>query len=314
MHGSVIGQDGKPRTNFPELCTIGAEFEKAGPYLDGTEPKADVAFLNSYDARWAISFQKHHKDFDYVWHLSDHYRPFFGRNVPVDIISALEPLTDYDLVVVPALWLIHDATASNIEEYVHNGGTVLVTCRTGAKDWENALRPELPPGPLSVVTGVEVEDAYAITNPVPVKLGRKSGTARTWVEKLRVKARDVKVLGTFGKGYDWVEGAPAATVRKVGKGRAFYLAGWLDAALIDAVVEEALKAAKVRIRFRSPPGIEVASRMDSQGREVVIVMNHTESPAKVVLPAGRDLLRGGKTGGKRTVAARDVMVILAGKK
>jgi len=314
LHGSVIGQDGKPRTNFPELCTIGAEFEKAGPYLDGTEPKADVAFLNSYDARWAISLQKHHKDFDYVAHMFDHYRPFFSRNLAVDIISALEPVAGYDLVVVPALWLMHDSTARTVEEYVQNGGTVLVTCRTGAKDWENALRPELPPGPLSVVTGVEVEDSYAIVNPVPVRVAGKAGTARIWVEKLRVKTRDVKVLGTFGKGYDWVEGAPAVTVRKVGKGRAFYLAGWLDATLIDVVVGEALKGAGVRVRFRSPPGVEVASRMDSQGREVVIVMNHTEFPAKVDLPAGRDLLRGGKTGGKRTLAARDVVVILAGRK
>jgi beta-galactosidase len=314
LHGSVIGADGRPRPNFPEMCRIGEEFGKAGPFLEGTEPKAEVAFLHSYDARWAINIQRHHKDFDPGGHLVDHYRPFFGRNVTVDIISALEPLAGYSLVVVPCLWLLHDSTARNIEEYAHNGGTVLVTCRTGAKDWENALRPELPPGPLSVVTGVEVEDAFAVVNPVPVRMGKTAGQAKVWVERLRTVARDVKVLATFGKGYDWVEGLPAATVRRVGKGRAFYLAGWLDAPLLEAVTSEAMKAAGIRQRFRTPPGVELASRMDSQGREVVIAMNHTEFPARVDLPRGRDLLKGGRTGGRKILAPRDVMVVLAGGK
>ncbi|MEK7764994.1 MAG: beta-galactosidase, partial [bacterium] len=306
LHGSLIGQDGRPRPCFDELAALGAEFEKCAPALEGTVPKARVAFLNSYDARWAVGFQRHHKDYDWVRHLRTHYAPFYKRHHAVDVVSAREPLADYQLVVVPALWVLHDDTARYLKDFVTAGGHLVLTTRTGAKDGENALRPELPPGPLAELAGVQVEEAYPLLDPVPVsgKLGK--GSARVWGERLRVGTKDVQVLATFGAGNGWLAGKPAVTVRKAGRGSITVLAGWFDDAYLDRVLEDAMHRAGLAQRFEQAAGVEFAVRTGRDGREILILMNHGEELEIVRGLKGTNLLTGASGKGKWTLAPRDV--------
>lgn len=313
LHGSLIGQDGNPRPCFDELARIGAEFEKCAGALEGTSPNAQVAILNSYDARWAVGFQKHHADYDWVNHVRDHYAPFFKRHLPVDVISALEPVERYRVVVAPALWVLHETTAARLRDLVASGGHLILTTRTGAKDGENALRPELPPGPLAELAAVRVEDTYPLLEPVPVsgKLGK--GTARIWGERLAVATKDVKVLAEFGRGNGWLEGKPAVTWRATGKGSVTVLAGWFDAGFLDRVAAHVLGLARVKQRFEGPEGLEFAVRTGHDGREILILMNHGDAPADVDGVRGTDLLTGRPVPRRGTIAARDVVVIRLSK-
>ena len=64
--GQWKSADGTPVPVYDEVHQIGDEFAKAGSALAGTAPHADVALVNDYDSRWAISFQRHSADFDPV--------------------------------------------------------------------------------------------------------------------------------------------------------------------------------------------------------------------------------------------------------
>jgi len=320
LHGSLIGQDGHPRPCFDELAKLGGEFRKAETALAGTTPVARVAFVNSYDARWAVRFQKHHKDYDWVAHFRAHYAPVFARHHAVDIVNAGEALDGYALVVAPALWLLSDHAAETLLEYVHAGGHLLITTRTGCKDTENAMRPALPPSPLAAIAGVEVEDAYPLVTPVAVKGALGSGRARVWGERLRIIQKDVQVLATFGDDNGWLAGRAAVTTRAVGsgrvgvkhptrQGRVTTLAGWFEPALLDRVMARALVDAGLKPRFFGPPGVEFALRTGSDRRATVIVMNHGEKPARLSGVAGQNVLTGRNVAGNWTLAARDVAVI-----
>ncbi len=305
LHGSLVGQDGEPRPCFDELAGLGAEFRKAAPHLKGTTTAAEVALVNCYDSRWAVGFQRHHKDYDWVRHFREHYAPFFNRQVGVEVLSSLVAPDRHKLVVAPALWLLHETTAKNLAGFVERGGHLVLTTRTGAKDAENALFPALPPGPLAALAGVAVEDVYPQTAPVEVT-GRFKGRAKIWVERLRV-AKGTEVLARFGAGCDWVKGRAAVTRRRSGRGSVTTLAGWFEPPLLDAVLADVMKAAGVRPRFSGPPGVEFSVRTDGRGREVVIVMNHSEKAVRLRPVPGRALLAA-RPRGPWTLAARDVEV------
>lgn len=309
LHGSLIGQDGHPRPCFDELAKLGGEFQKAAVALDGTTPHARVAFVNSYDARWAVRFQKHHRDYDWVGHFRAHYAPVFARHHAVDIVNAGEELTGYALVVAPALWLLSDHAAEILLEYVRAGGHLLITTRTGSKDTENAMRPALPPGPLAAIAGVEVEDAYPLVKPIGVNGTLGSGRARVWAERLRIIQKDVQVLATFGTDNGWLEGRAAVATRRAGKGRMTTLAGWFEPALLDRIMARALADAGLKPRFSGPPGVEFALRSGADRRATLIVMNHGEKAARLSGLAGRNVLTGRNVAGSWTLAARDVAVI-----
>jgi beta-galactosidase len=173
MHGTLVDQSGRPRPFYEEVGQLGQDLATASPILMGSETKASVAMLNDYDNSWSLQWQRHHQDFDYERHFTHYYRPLASLNVPVDILPVkrlkdIEDLRDYKLLIAPAL-LIQDPTmVETLRNYVGAGGHLLLTLRSGMKDRFNALLPQRQPGGLSDIAGVEVEDYYALQDPVPV--------------------------------------------------------------------------------------------------------------------------------------------------
>ncbi len=309
LHGSLIGQDGNPRPNFDELAGLGAEFRKAAPYLAGTTPQPAVAVVKSYDARWAVDFQRHHKSFDWMQHFKETCAAVHRSGLMADIPEPSEDLSKYRVVIAPAIWLLKEQEAKRLDAFAKSGGHLILTSRTGAKDGENALYPMLPPGPLRAAAGVEVEDVYPLLDPIPVSGTGLKGTAKIWGERLRVIGTGVKIHATFGKGNGWLAGKPAIVSRTHGKGTVWTLAGWFDPALLDAVTAKAFASAGVKPKFKAPKGVEIATRSGRNGKDVLIVINHSDVPAKIPALPGRALFAK-RPKGKWTLAARDVEVFV----
>jgi beta-galactosidase len=307
LHGAVIGTDGKPRPVWEEIKQLGRELEAAGKVLDGGSVPAQAALINSYDSRWALSFQPMHKDYDYVKHFQDHYDSFFRTGTGVDVLSVQADLSAYPLVVLPALWVLTQENAAKFERYVNAGGHLVISSRCGAKDGDNALHPLLAPGPLAALAGVEVEDTYPLVAPLPV-VGSVKGNAKIWSERLRVNAKGVEVWAKFGKGCGWVEGLPAVVSRKVGQGRVTTLAGWFEPALLSQVMAKARALAKLKDK-KLPAGLELVERKGPGGKRSLFVLNHADKPAKLTLPKGKDVFSGKKRGGPSTVPAREVFLL-----
>lgn len=293
-HGVLVGADGTPVPLYSEVAQIGKEFEKAGPVLKGTSPHSEVALLHDYDSRWAVNWQRHNRNFDPIQALLSYYGPLQRRVHQLDIVAPTDSLSQYKLVVAPALNLLTDASAKNLMEYVQNGGHLVLGQRSGMKNGDNGLYPERQPGPLTSLLGARVDQFYALLNPIPVDGEWGNGTSKLWADQLDVKNPADQVLMRYGKSNGWLDGQPAAVTRKVGKGSITYIGAWLDDASMAKAVDWMLKSSNVDVpNVTVPDGVELTIRSNAQ-HSVWILVNLSQGPQTVNLPESMtDVLAGG---------------------
>ena len=288
LHGTLVDQSGRTRPFYEEAQQLGRDFESVSPLLAGSEIKASVAMLNDYDSLWAIQWQPHHRDFDYVEHFTHYYRPLAALNVPVDVLPSrrltFERLTNYKLVIAPALLIQDQTMVDALQKYVEQGGHLILTIRCGMKDEYNALLPRRQPGGLTDMAGVEVEDYYALLDPVPVKGNGFEGQSNLWAERLaRIGKGNVQAMAHYGKSNGWLDDQIAISVNGYGMGRVYYVGAYLDEASQQTLLAQALETARVAT-FTTAPGIEICRRLQPEGAELFIVINHNPTECAVHMP------------------------------
>jgi len=285
LHGTLVDQSGQPRPFYEEAKQLASDFAKASTILLGTVPAADVALLNSYDNRWSIHAQRHHKDFDYVAHFNHYYRSLSARNIATAVLSADASLDGpYKLVIAPALLMLNENRVSQLKAFVENGGHLVLTVRSGMKDDYNALLLLRQPGMLAEIAGVEVEEYYALFEPAPVIGENVNGESRIWAERLKVKDAKTKVVARYGESNGWLDGQAAITSHSYGKGSVTYVGAWLDDASQQKLIDDIAKAAGVEPVMECPVGVEARKRVNAQGDEIVILINHERDEKNVSLP------------------------------
>ena len=290
-HGTLVDQSGQPRLFYEEAQQLGREFSALSDLLAGSEVKARVAMLNCYDSRWSIQWQRHHGDFDYVAHFNNYYRPLAARNLNVDVISADEPLDGYKLVIAPSLLILKEKRVTQMEEFVRRGGYLVLTLRTGMKDEFNALLPSRQPGPLAELAGLEVEEYYALLDPIPVKGNLFEGTSRLWAERLKILDANLTVPAAYyGASNGWLDDQVAVAVHPYGKGMVYYVGAYLDEVSQQVLMDHILVTAGIR-PIQTPNGVEVRTRVKDDDKEIYFVINHTRTEQTLRLPwAGHEHL------------------------
>jgi beta-galactosidase len=58
------------------------------------------------------------------------------------------------------LYLIDEAMAASLKDYVENGGTLVLTTRSGVKNLNNVCLPERLPNLLAELAGTDAESGY----------------------------------------------------------------------------------------------------------------------------------------------------------
>ena len=296
-HGAILGQDGTPNPIQPEVAQVARDLTAAAPLLADTRPVARLAFLFSYDSRWAIDLQRHHAQYDPVRAFTDVYRPFRVAAQGIDVVSPEAPLAGYPLVVAPHLNVLTASQAKALAAYVRGGGHLVLGPRSGMKDDANALWPERQPGPLADLLGARVAQFYALDGKVGVQ-GGVAGTASIWAEALEPLARDTRTLATFTDPGGWLDGKPAIVSRKLGRGSITYVGAWLDPMAMAALAKRLLADARIDpLVPDAHPDLEIAERAGA-GKRVLIAINHGSAPHPLAPPAGATPVAGDWQGGQ----------------
>ena len=287
-HGSLVDQSGQPRPFYAEAAQLGHEIAKVSELLAGSEIKTKVAILNDYNSRWSLNWQRQHKDFDYVNHLRNYYKPLAERNIPIDLISADATLDGYRLVIAPALVILTPDRVRHLTEFVERGGNLVLTLRSGMKDQFNSLLPQRQPGDLSALTNAEVEEYYPLETPVPVTGKSVNGEARLWAERLRIldTTQFTQVVARYGKENGWLDDQVAITVNPKRNATAFvyFVGAYLDEAAQSALMDLILTASDIHAPLQAPQGVEICQRVSPSGEKIYILINHRKEPQKVALP------------------------------
>jgi beta-galactosidase len=319
-HGTLLGADGTPVPIYREVQQIGAEFAHASAAVSGTTPHSRIAMLQSYESRWAIDFQRHHKDFDPVAEFAAFYRPLeLASPASIDVVSMEAPLQNYALVVAPALNVISEQQAEHLAEYVRQGGHLVLGPRSGMKDPYDALWPQRQPGPLETLLGARVEQFYALDQPVTVSgVVSADRQASIWAETLEVLSPEAHVWMTYDNNQGWLSGKPAALTRQAGKGSITYIGTWLSNGAMQTVAAHLLEEAGIAPTL---PGltpnssVEICAR-SGNGKRIWIVINHGARTETVPLPvkiksfivgSGNDI-----KGNSLQLAPHDVVVLVVG--
>ena len=321
MHGTLVDPSGRPRPFYEEAQQLGRDFATISSLLSGSGVKAQVAMLNDYDSLWSIRWQPHHRDFDYIDHFSHYYRPLTRLNVPVDVLSAkglrsAEQLAGYQFVVAPALLIQNQTMVDTLKEYVSGGGHLLLTARCGLKDEYNALLPQRQPGGLAEIAGVEVEDFYALLEPVPVTGEWLKGESNLWAERLALTGQKAaKVIARYGKSNGWLDNQIAISVNTFGNGLVYYVGANLDETAQQILFTQVLEAARVTT-LASAPGVEIQARLrPAQDEMFYIVINHTATEQTVTMPwTSFDHLNGDALAEEFKLAAYAVAILSPSKK
>ena len=310
-HGTLLDTSGQPRLVYTDAQQLARDFSSASHLMAGSRLVADVALLNCYDSRWSIQWQPHHKDFDYVAHLLHYYRPLASQNISVDILSADAALDGYKLVIAPALLILNDRRVAQLKTFVENGGHLVLTLRSGMKDEYNALLPMRQPGDLAGLSGVEVEEYFALLTPVPLAGDAWEGTSRIWTERLHIRdAEGTQVLATYGASNGWLDGQPAITKHCFGKGCVTFVGAYLDEVSQKSLLQQITQAAGVQPVLKTPAGVEACRRVGVDDGEILVLINYNSSEQRIQLPwSAHEHLQDREVGSELTLAPHDVAVV-----
>jgi beta-galactosidase len=319
FHGAVVDHVGHERTRvFQDVADVGRKLEKLDAVV-GTTVRPDVAILYDWENAWAVNDAQGPRrgDKGYLDDCKQHYRAFWRRGIPVDIIDMEQELSSYKLVVAPMLYMVRPGVAERIEAYVGAGGTFVATYWTGIVDENDLCILGGFPGLLRPVLGIWAEEIDALyegdTNgvlPNPTNALGLSGEyeARELCDLIR--AESAQVLATYKA--DFYAGRPALTVNEFGEGKAYYIASRNEDRFLHDFYGGLSETLGLRrsLDAELPEGISAQLRSDGE-HETIFLMNFRTSRACVDLgdAAFTDLLTGMRLEGEAQLEGYGVMVL-----
>ncbi len=223
----------------------------------------------SYDARWALQYFYPHPDLKFRDFFVQYYKELERQHITVDIVNPGSDLTKYKAVIVPLIYLMDRKMAENIVKYVEQGGTLVYTARSGAKDENSSMVPTTLTPEIAGMLGIEIEESFALPPEAESAVEMDNG-ARYSISKWVNTAR---VLAEYCDG--WYRQKTAITCNDFGKGKAYYIGTIPEGRFISEVITGIVKNAGVTPLLEAPAEIQACRRTDGK-KDIVFVMNASE--------------------------------------
>jgi beta-galactosidase len=289
-HG-ILPHNGKPGRRYDEIKQTIQELYPHMEHFQGGLPKSEAAILYSYDQNWAFQIQPHHPELNYLKHLQGYYKAFYDQNVSVDIISEGQDFSRYKLLVAPLQFLTKSELTEKFRTFVAQGGSLVISMRSGVKDWNNAIVPETLPGHFSDFLGIEIDD-YDCLREISQSAcwldSQLSEPVQKWCDI--ITPVHAKALAVYEQ--DFYQSTPAITENQYKKGTAYYVGTELGENLMAKFVSHILEKDQISSLCPAASGLEVTQRMGKNGEEYLFVLNHSKEPKEVEIPSDCCVLTG----------------------
>lgn len=322
FHGAVISHAGREDTRvFAECCALGEELEKLGDVFIDARTPAKTGILFDWNNWWALENSSGPSvDMDYLDIVRRFYKPFYERNIPVDILSFERELEEYDLIVLPMAYMIKPGMDQRIRQFVLKGGILLATVMTGIADENDRCIYGAYPGPLRDVMGLWVEETDALfpeernhiclTGLEEQKAELPEEGKKTWECGFlcdRIRTDTAQALAVYGD--DFYQGEPCVTVNRFGEGLAYYVGTIPEDDFIGHIVEKICRDRKITAPYPCSEMMELTCRV-KEDRTVIFAMNHSDSPGWVDFGGkhAADLLGEGEVTGRSIVNGKDIRI------
>ncbi|SIS42336.1 beta-galactosidase [Salimicrobium flavidum] len=238
---------------------------------------SEVAVLYDYDNIWSWRAQIQSVDFDFNEELLRLYRPFYRKNIHVDVIPSDRDFQKYKVIVLPVMTIIEAELADRLKRFAEQGGSIIFSFRAGLKDKSNNLRlGHVLPGPVRDLVGARVEEIESLNAGKELSLGGVGefhdtpATISVWRDLLVPEKAEVLYRYTDKFFSDYA----ALTKNDYGRGSVYYVGGGMNEAPLDKITEDILENHKIEM-IETEKDVEVYRRYSS-GKEYLFVMNHSE--------------------------------------
>jgi beta-galactosidase len=322
--GGILPHSGKPGRTYAELSRLGGEFETAGDVVAGLEPDADITMVYSTPSKWLMQKYPPLSTPDggpdpaaYHRIVDPFYRGAFdaGRQTRIVHIRQVtrstpaEAARRHPVLVVPALYLVDDATIDWLAAYAHAGGHLVLGPRTAYADHEARARQEPAPARLVEAAGVWHDEFSNLTHDIPVRSPTLTdhATATRWVDGLTVVDADVLAEYDHPHFGRW----PAITTRVHGAGRVTCV-GTVPGRELARALARWLAPSAVSGWRDLPASVTATTSTAPDGRRVHVVHNWSWEPAHVQVPVAlSDVLSGESVATVLDLGPWDVRVLVS---
>ena len=276
----------------------------------GKEYEAETALLKDYDNEWDAE--------EDVWHGSTDNISYNGwfmalqkKHIPYNLVyindnTELSELLKYKFVVYPHPTILTEKRAELLEEYAKLGGTVIFGCRTGYKDLNGKCRMIPMPGFAAGLCGAEVEE-FTFLSPYDkeqyINIGKARVSAPCFNDILKIT--DGEEAGTFENNY--YAGKTAVSLKKVGKGKAFYF----GAAFAEDSAKAFIELANIHPPMNLDELIDIPENVELAVRgEYAFLLNYGEDSVDMNCAAEfMDMISGKTFTDKITIGCYDAVVL-----
>jgi beta-galactosidase len=255
MHAGLNRPDNQPAAAWPEVEALAAGLATLGPLPD--RARSDVALLFDYDSVWAVQSQPQGRDADALatamaWHTAARQ-----LGLSVDIVPPDADLAGYALVLLPVQITVDAALAGRLRD-----STLFAGPRTGSKTRDFAIPPALPPDGLKALIDIIVARVESLPPGITLSAGN-AGQVSAWMEDVEPGAAETRLSLDDGRGLWFAHG------------KAHYLAGQTDAALLRRIIAEIATTAGL-----SPRDLGADVRLEKRG-SLTFLFNYGPQPVSI---------------------------------
>ncbi|WP_216364147.1 beta-galactosidase [Subtercola boreus] len=302
FHSALLPHSGTDTRVWREVVELGSLMDRLGE-LAGSVVHSDIALVFSWEAWWATDQEAHpSSELHYLEQVHQTYEALLAIGATVDIVAPGADLSGYRLVVVPCLYLVSDADAQVITDFVAGGGHAVISFFSGIVDEHDTVRSGSYPGAFRSVAGISAEEFYPVDGDESIALS-DGGSAGLWTELLHLEGATTTSFYLDGP----LMGVPAVTRHGFGQGVARYLATRLDAGSLAEELRHAASEAGATTLTPVAEGIEIVRRSGPQ-HDYVFVINHTNEPVAHAI-TGYDLVTEADLAVDGVVAAGGVQIV-----
>ena len=282
-HG-ILDYSGRENRRLREVREIHRKFQAISEAA-GSRYEARTAVLKDYDNIWDAQLDIWHGDVDRLSQQSL-FLAAQKSHTPMDYVylredTTAEDLKKYQVIFYPHPVIVNQQRAAILEEYVKDGGCLVLGCRSGYKDMTGKCVMDRLPGLFAKMSGTDIPEYTRVNpddEPVYIDWDGIRLEAAVFNDQLEPLTADAQVLGRYENCY--YAGAPGLICNALGEGKVYYFGAAFTEETARVFLEKLGAASPYADVLELPRECELAVR-EKDGRKYYFVLNYKKTPVKI---------------------------------
>ena len=282
-HG-ILDYSGRENRRLREVREIHRKFQAISEAA-GSRYEARTAVLKDYDNIWDAQLDIWHGDVDRLSQQSL-FLAAQKSHTPMDYVYLREDTTaadlkKYQVIFYPHPVIVNQQRAAILEEYVKDGGCLVLGCRSGYKDMTGKCVMDRLPGLFAKISGTDIPEYTRVNpddEPVYIDWDGIRLEAAVFNDQLEPLTADAQVLGRYENCY--YAGSPGLICNVLGAGKVYYFGAAFTEETARVFLEKLGAASPYADVLELPRECELAVR-EKDGRKYYFVLNYKKTPVKI---------------------------------